>query len=83
MMGLGKGNLELADIVEIAECYEDRDIDMHKYNLKNLKKQQWGRVSAGWKSKFKEEINQEDFKCWTDVVSKPAGKPASSSQDNW
>ena len=56
MMVLGQGNPDLAEVVEIADAYEDTDQDSHKYNLKNLRIRQQMRVAQGWKSKVKEDI---------------------------
>ena len=80
MMVLGSKNPEMAEIVEIAESVEDRCHDSHKYNLKNLRKQQAIRVQEGWKSQIKEDIANGDLKCWSEIVQ--PGR-AASSQDNW
>ena len=71
----------MAEIVEIAECFEGRDHESHKYNLMNLRKQQVARVANGWKSQFKQGIENNPLQCWSEVVEH--GKPASSSEDNW
>ena len=81
MMVLGSGDPEMAEIVEIAESFEDRHHDSHSYNLKNLKKQQAERVNNGWKSQIKAEIAKGDLRCWQEVAVQPG--QASSSQDNW
>ena len=80
MMVLGSGNPDMADIVEIAEAYEGRGHDAHKYNLKNLRKKQYERVQQGWASQIKEEIASGDLKCWSEIVQPGT---AASSQDNW
>merc|ERR1739844_429985 len=68
MMVLGSGNPEMAEIVMIAECYEGRTHDSHKYNLKNLLEKQRQRVMTGWKSEIQQEIAEGKLNCWSQVT---------------
>ena len=82
MMVLGSGNLEMAEIVTIAESYEGRSHDSHKYNKKNLLEQQRLRKMAGWKSQIQQDIAEGKVECWSHIVEQGTAS-ASSMSDNW
>ena len=80
MMVLDSGNPEMADIVDLAESYEGRGHETHKYNVKHLREQHQMRVAQGRKSKVKEDIANGDLQCWSGIVER--GK-STSSQGDW
>ena len=49
-MVVGEGKPELAQLVEIAQCYEDTTSDSHKFSEKNLRKSHARGVANGYKN---------------------------------
>ena len=50
------GHPELQALMDIADCYEDTDEDVHKYSEKSIKKYHWRRQQAGYRNSTMNEL---------------------------